>query len=74
MSKQATEVLRLAYNHNNMHYVHWRLIQTSLEKYNLDDAQPAMNALDELETQILATMWQREPSLDALGGAVLTPS
>jgi lysophospholipase L1-like esterase len=56
MSKQATEVLRLTYNHNNMHYVHWRLIQTSLEQYDLEGAQSAMNALDELENQILATL------------------
>jgi lysophospholipase L1-like esterase len=51
MLKQATEVLTLTYNHNNMHYVHWRLIQTSLAKYELAGAQPAMNALENWKTR-----------------------
>jgi len=54
MSRQASEVLMLTYNHNNMHYTHWRLIQTSLEKYGLESMQAAMDALDKLEDQIIA--------------------
>jgi lysophospholipase L1-like esterase len=55
MSKQAWEVLLLTYHHNSIHFARWRLVGLALEKYALKQKQPAMEALDRLEQEVVAT-------------------
>src|SRR5260370_41925207 len=33
MAKQAAEVLMLTYNHNEIHFARWRLVEIALEKF-----------------------------------------
>jgi lysophospholipase L1-like esterase len=58
MSQQANEVYLLTMEHATIHNDKWRSIQVPLAKYNLPEAKPAMDALDALETGVIAK--QRE--------------
>ena len=53
MSKQAAKVLVLTYNHNEIHFARWRLVQFALEKYTLKRKQAAVEALDRLEQEVV---------------------
>jgi lysophospholipase L1-like esterase len=53
MSEQAKEVYDLTVSHCDVHNSRWRTVQVPLAKYDLPEAQPAMQAADALETAIL---------------------
>jgi lysophospholipase L1-like esterase len=53
MSRQAAKVLMLTYNHNEIHFARWRLVQFALEKYTLKRKQAAVEALDRLEEEVV---------------------
>jgi hypothetical protein len=54
MSKQAAEVLQLTYNHNDLHWARWHMIQTAFETEKPPSMDAAMTALDTLESEIAA--------------------
>jgi lysophospholipase L1-like esterase len=54
MSKQAADVMILAYYRDNIHFASWRVVQVSLEKYRFKDKFPAMQTLDALEEEVVA--------------------
>jgi hypothetical protein len=54
MATQAAAVHALTLKHNNIHFARWRQVQVPLEGLTLKAVQPAMDALDQLETEIVA--------------------
>ena len=54
MSHQSDDVLLLTYEHNNLHFARWRLVETAFEQENLSSTRAAMDALDKLEDEVLA--------------------
>lgn len=54
MSKQASEVLQLAYRHNVLHWARWHLIQTSFDAEKPRSMDSAMAALDTLDAEVAA--------------------
>ena len=58
MAAQATSVHALTLKHNTVHFVRWRTVQVPLEADQLTKSRPAMEALDELEKEIVTR--QRE--------------
>jgi lysophospholipase L1-like esterase len=54
MAAQAAAVHSLTLKHNNIHFARWRQVQVPLEELALKTAQPAMDALDKLEAEIVA--------------------
>lgn len=54
MSKQSTEVLQLIYRHNNLHWARWHMIQTSFETEHPPGMDRAIEALDQLESEVAA--------------------
>ncbi|MBZ5626843.1 MAG: SGNH/GDSL hydrolase family protein [Acidobacteriia bacterium] len=53
MARQAAEVHALTLRHNNIHAARWRQIQVPLEKDNTPHLLKALDALDELEADLL---------------------
>ncbi|MGE5569648.1 MAG: SGNH/GDSL hydrolase family protein [Rhodospirillales bacterium] len=53
MAAQAAAVHDLTLKHNNIHYSRWRQVQVPLEDLKLKTIQPAMDALDKLEAEIV---------------------
>jgi hypothetical protein len=53
MTRQAAEVHVLTLRHNNIHAARWRQIQVPLEKDYSAKVSNALNALDELEADIV---------------------
>ncbi len=58
MSQQALDVYKLTVQHATIHNDRWRDIQVPLASYNLPQASPAMDTLDQLEAAVVAK--QRE--------------
>ncbi len=54
MAKQAAGVHALTLKHNNVHSTRWRKLQTGLEKDAPAHLKQAMDALDALETDLIA--------------------
>jgi lysophospholipase L1-like esterase len=54
MAKQAADVHALTLKHNAVHFTRWRTIEVPLERDQLAKARPAMDALDEVEKEIVA--------------------
>jgi lysophospholipase L1-like esterase len=54
MAKQAADVHALTLKHNAVHFTRWRTVQVPLEGDQLTKARPAMEALDEVEKEIVA--------------------
>jgi lysophospholipase L1-like esterase len=54
MAKQAMAVHELTIKHNNLHYDRWREVQVPFEKDPLPGVKPAMEALDRLESEVIA--------------------
>ena len=71
MAKQAAEVLMLTYNHNEIHFARWRLVEFALEKFTLKRKQAAVEALDRLEEEVVGT--QRAAARPRLHSYELTP-
>jgi hypothetical protein len=53
MARQATEVHALTVRHNNLHTARWRQVQVPLEKSNSPRLLKTLDALDELEADII---------------------
>jgi len=53
MARQAAEVHALTLRHNNIHSTRWRQVQVPLEKDNTPHLLKALDALDELEADLL---------------------
>jgi len=53
MARQAAEVHALTLRHNNIHFARWRQIQVPMEKDNAPHLLKALDALDELESDVL---------------------
>ena len=53
MARQAAEVHDLTLRHNNIHTARWRQIQVPMEKDNAPHLLKALDALDELEADVL---------------------
>jgi hypothetical protein len=53
MARQAADVHALTLKHNNIHFARWRSVQVPLEKDDLVHKQAAMDALDQLENDII---------------------
>ncbi|HMC58417.1 MAG TPA: SGNH/GDSL hydrolase family protein [Candidatus Solibacter sp.] len=53
MARQAAEVHALTLRHNNIHTARWRQIQVPMEKDNAPHLLKALDALDELEADVL---------------------
>jgi hypothetical protein len=53
MAKQAAEVHAMTLKHNNIHNARWRVVQTPLASDTFTNAQPAMEALDKLEAEMI---------------------
>jgi hypothetical protein len=53
MAKQAADVHALTIKHNAVHFTRWRTVQVPLEGDQLTRARPAMDALDEVEREIV---------------------
>jgi lysophospholipase L1-like esterase len=53
MARQAAEVHALTLRHNNIHSTRWRQVQVPLEKDNTAHLLKALDALDELEADLL---------------------
>ena len=58
MAQQAATVYKLTTQHATIHNDRWRDVQVSLAQYNLPQASPALDTLDQLETAVIAK--QRE--------------
>ncbi|MGE5647361.1 MAG: SGNH/GDSL hydrolase family protein [Acidobacteriota bacterium] len=54
MTAQAALVHELTRKHNNIHFARWREVQVPLANFYLRNAQPAMDALDQLESELVA--------------------
>jgi hypothetical protein len=53
MARQAAEVHALTLRHNNVHAARWRQIQVPLEKDRSPQLSKALDALDDLETDLV---------------------
>ena len=53
MTRQAAEVHALTLRHNNMHFTRWRTLQVPLEKGQTPHLLQALQALDELEADLV---------------------
>ncbi len=53
MARQAAEVHALTLRHNNIHAARWRQVQVPMERYNSAHVSRAMEALDELEGDLV---------------------
>ena len=53
MWAQANAVHALTLKHTNVHQARWRTLQTPFERDNLSGLQPALDALDKLESEIV---------------------
>lgn len=53
MMKQAMQVHQLTLRHNSLHFARWRQVQVPFEKEMTPQAQKAMQALDELESDVV---------------------
>jgi hypothetical protein len=53
MARQAAEVHALTLRHNNVHFARWRQIQVPLEKDYSPHVSKALEALDDLEADIV---------------------
>lgn len=53
MSRQAADVHALTLKHNNIHFARWRTVQVPLEQEELAHKQAAMDALDQLENDVV---------------------
>jgi lysophospholipase L1-like esterase len=53
MSRQAADVHALTVRHNNIHFARWRSVQVPLEKEDVPHKQAAMDALDQLENDLV---------------------
>jgi len=53
MARQAADVHALTIRHNNIHYTRWRQIQVPMEKDNTAHLLKALDALDDLEADLL---------------------
>ena len=58
MAKQAAEVHAMTLKHTNIHNTRWRTLQTPLANDGFASTQAAMEALDKLDTEMIAR--QRE--------------
>jgi hypothetical protein len=58
MAKQAADVHALTLKHNAVHFTRWRTVQVPLEGDHLSRARQTMDAIDELEREIVGR--QRE--------------
>ncbi len=66
MAAQAAAVHALTLKHNNIHFARWRQVQVPLEGLSLKAIQPAMDALDKLEAEIvLQQRAQAQPKVRA---------
>jgi hypothetical protein len=54
MSAQAQLVLDLTHRHNHLHYARWRMVEDALKQYPLTKIQPALDALDALEEEVVS--------------------
>ena len=54
MLKQASEVLKLTNQHNDLHVSRWRLVQVPLGQYGLPHYDAAIANLDALEREAVA--------------------
>ena len=54
MSRQAQLVLDLKHRHNHLHHARWRLVDEALTPFALTNVQRTMEALDELEAEVIA--------------------
>ena len=71
MARQAAEVHTLTLRHNNVHAARWRQIQVPLEKDNSPHVSKALEALDELEADIVRQ--QRAAAIPKARHFELTP-
>ena len=71
MARQAAEVHTLTLRHNNVHAARWRQIQVPLEKDNSPHVSKALEALDELEAEIVRQ--QRAAAIPKARHFELTP-
>jgi lysophospholipase L1-like esterase len=71
MSRQAAEVHALTLRHNNVHAARWRQIQVPLEKSYSAQVSKALDALDDLEADIVRQ--QRAAALPKARHFELTP-
>jgi lysophospholipase L1-like esterase len=53
MARQAAEVHALTLRHNTLHFTRWRQVQVPMEKDNTPHLLKALDALDELEADVL---------------------
>jgi lysophospholipase L1-like esterase len=54
MSAQAQSVLDLTHRHNHLHFARWRMVEDALKQYPLTKKQPAVEALDALEEEVVS--------------------
>lgn len=54
MSRQAAAVRLLTFRRNHVFFARWRLLETSLEEYHPDKLNPAVAALNDLESELIA--------------------
>jgi lysophospholipase L1-like esterase len=54
MSAQAQLVLDLTHRHNHLHFARWRMVEDALRQYPLTRIQPALDALDTLEEEVIS--------------------
>ncbi|HVX66074.1 MAG TPA: SGNH/GDSL hydrolase family protein [Bryobacteraceae bacterium] len=71
MQEQAKRVHELTREHNAIHFARWREVQVPLEDDYLRNRQPALQALDALETELIAR--QRAAALPVPHRYQLTP-
>ncbi|HLW79600.1 MAG TPA: GDSL family lipase, partial [Terriglobia bacterium] len=71
MLKQALAVHKLTVEHNNVHFARWRNVQVPLETDSAAHKQPAMEALDQLESDLVRE--QRAAAQPKPRGFELTP-
>lgn len=71
MAKQAAKVHDLTLKHNDIHFARWRDVQITLQAYRFTGEQPAVDALDKLENQIV--LEQRATAKPQLRHFELTP-
>jgi hypothetical protein len=53
MARQAAQVHALTLRHNNIHAARWRQVQVPMEKSNSSHISKALEALDELEADVV---------------------
>jgi lysophospholipase L1-like esterase len=54
MLRQASQVLKLTYQHNDLHVSRWRVVEVPLARYGLPHYDAAIEALDMLEQETIA--------------------